>query len=87
VWAFLIIMFKVLVEIFLHLLNGLVEFLPVHYPEMLIQEGPVETFDKTVALGPSDFGDTMFDIFQLQGQFIWLSVCSPTEFYIHEKGR
>lgn len=49
----------------LHLLNRLIPFLPTFDPKMLAKQGPVQPFDKAVALGPADLGRTMVDALQL----------------------
>jgi hypothetical protein len=66
VWTFQVVLNQIKIQVLLHFINGLVEFLTSHYAEMLIQKGSVEPFDKTIALRSPDFGRAVFDTFQLQ---------------------
>jgi hypothetical protein len=57
-------------EILLHLLDRLVELLPAHDSEVLIEKRAVKPFDEAVALWPPNLRRPMFDPFELQEELV-----------------
>ena len=58
-----------LIEIDLHFIDSFVELRASLDPEMLVEQGAMHPLDIAVALGPTDLGGPVFDVFQLEEEF------------------
>jgi hypothetical protein len=70
---------EVLVEVGLHLVEGLVPGGAALHAEVLIEEGPVEALDEAVGLGPADLGGPVLDVLELEEELVGMPVGTPTE--------
>jgi len=63
---FLIVGFKIFIQVRLYSIDGFIEFGVADNPEMFILQSAMQTFDDAVTLGPSDLDSSMLDILELQ---------------------
>lgn len=77
---FVIVVMKVLTQIGLHFVDGFIPFCTVHDAEVFVQQGSVETLDRTVGLRPAYPGGAVLDTFHLQKQFVVTVFWAPAEF-------
>lgn len=77
--AFGVVVDEVFIEICLHLCDVFIPFFASFDAEMLIEEGAMEAFEEAVTLRASDFGFTVFDVFELKEEFIRMPISSSAE--------
>ena len=63
--ALLVVLDQVSIQIFLHLVNGLIPRFSSHDAEVLVEDGSVQPLDEAVGLGIVDLGGAVLDPFQL----------------------
>lgn len=67
-WSLVVVEFKPLVQVFLHIIQAGVEFFQQDTAEEFFQQGSVETFDEAISSGGCDFSSAVFDAVQDQHQ-------------------
>ena len=67
------------VEVLLHGIDALVELLPSHDPEVLVEQGPVQALYEAVGLRPPHLGRAVLDLLELQEQLIRVAIGPATE--------
>ena len=74
----IVILFEVCFKIILHFIDGLIPFGPALNAEVFIEKGPMESFHKAFAPRPSNLDGTVFDLFELEEQFIGVTIRPAT---------
>ena len=70
---------EVLVEVGLHLVDGLVPGGAAIHTEVLIEQGPVRVLDEAVGLGPADPSGPVLDVLELEEEFVGVRVGASAE--------
>lgn len=74
-----VVVLEVAVEIHLHSLDRLVSRRPADDAEVFVEHRPVEAFDEAVAQGTPHTGGRVFDLLELQEEFVGMRVLSAAE--------
>jgi hypothetical protein len=77
--SFGIVFDKVVIENGLHLFKGLEPGATALDAEMLVEQGAVPALDDAIVLWPVDPGSLVLDVFELQKQFIGVTVLAAAE--------
>ena len=75
-----IVPFEIDIQILLHLTKSFIELGSALNPEMIVQECPMKSFDKSIALGSADLCISMINPLQLQKELIRMLIRPATEF-------
>ena len=70
---------QIVVQVLLHLFQGLVPLGASLDAEMLVQQGAVQPFDEAVALWPPILGGAVLDLFELKEQLIRMLILPAAE--------
>ena len=71
---------QVIVEVLLHGLDAVIELLPPHDPEVLVEQRPVQALHEAVRLRTPLAGGAVFDLFELKEQFVGMPIRPATVF-------
>jgi hypothetical protein len=62
----LIVDFEIAVQVYLYLVEGLVELSSADDPEMLVEQRAMQTLDDAIALRPANLRCAMLNLFELE---------------------
>ena len=72
----MVVVVEPIIEVILELIHTRVEGLSERYLDKFLLDGPVESFDKSIALRTANPGGSVNQIVQSQEQFVGMRICA-----------